>query len=120
MKKKETRKLEDLYSVGPATVRDLKLLGITHVEHLVGKDARALYERPGRPFGETPRSLRDGRRILGGDRPGAGSRSAERKAQVVVLEPDPQIPHEITRAKFAHDERIVCPTIANNAAEILE
>ena len=54
MKKKETRKLEDLYSVGPATVRDLKLLGITHVEHLVGKDARALYERLGGLSGKRP------------------------------------------------------------------
>jgi nucleotidyltransferase/DNA polymerase involved in DNA repair len=45
MKKKETRKLRDLYSVGRATVRDLKLLGITRVEQLVGKDARALYDR---------------------------------------------------------------------------
>ena len=54
MKKKETRKLEDLYSVGPATVRDLKLLGIRHVEQLVGKDARALYERLGGLSGKRP------------------------------------------------------------------
>jgi hypothetical protein len=45
MKKKETRNLIDLYSVGPATVRDLKTLGITRVEQLVGKDARKLYDR---------------------------------------------------------------------------
>ena len=45
MKQKETRNLIDLYSVGPATVRDLKLLGITRVEQLVGKDARRLYDR---------------------------------------------------------------------------
>ena len=45
MKNKETRKLEDLYSVGPATVRDLKLLGITRVEQLAGRDARKLYDR---------------------------------------------------------------------------
>jgi hypothetical protein len=45
MKKKETRNLRDLYSVGPATVRDLKLLGITRVEQLAGKDARKLYDR---------------------------------------------------------------------------
>ena len=45
MKKKEIRKLEDLYSVGPATVRDLKLLGITRVEQLAGRDARKLYDR---------------------------------------------------------------------------
>jgi len=45
MKEKETRQLRDLYSVGPATVRDLKLLGITRVEQLVGRDARKLYDR---------------------------------------------------------------------------
>jgi hypothetical protein len=45
MKQKETRQLEDLYSVGPATVRDLKLLGITRVDKLVGQDARKLYDR---------------------------------------------------------------------------
>jgi hypothetical protein len=45
MKKKETRTLGDLYSVGPATVRDLKALGITAVEQLVGQDARKLYDR---------------------------------------------------------------------------
>jgi hypothetical protein len=45
MKEKETRQLRDLYSVGPATVRDLKLLGITRVEQLAGRDARKLYDR---------------------------------------------------------------------------
>jgi len=45
MEQKETRNLIDLYSVGPATVRDLKTLGITRVEQLVGKDARKLYDR---------------------------------------------------------------------------
>jgi Pathogenicity locus len=45
MKKKETRNLRDLYSVGPATVRDLKLLGITAVGQLVGQDAGKLYDR---------------------------------------------------------------------------
>jgi len=54
MKKKATRKLEELFSVGPATVRELKLLGITQVEHLVGKDARALYERLGGLSGKRP------------------------------------------------------------------
>jgi hypothetical protein len=52
MKQKEPRQLRDLYSVGPATVRDLKLLGITRVEQLVGKDARKLYERLGRLSGK--------------------------------------------------------------------
>jgi hypothetical protein len=45
MKNKKTRKLEDLYSVGPATVCDLKLLGITRVEQLAGRNARKLYDR---------------------------------------------------------------------------
>jgi hypothetical protein len=45
MKKKETRNLRDLYSVGPATVRDLKTLGITAVEQLVDQDASKLYDR---------------------------------------------------------------------------
>ncbi len=45
LKQKETRQLRDLYSVGPATVRDLKLLGITRVDQLVGRDARKLYAR---------------------------------------------------------------------------
>ena len=45
MKQKEIRQLRELYSVGPATVRDLKTLGITRVEQLVGKDARKLYDR---------------------------------------------------------------------------
>jgi nucleotidyltransferase/DNA polymerase involved in DNA repair len=52
MKQKETRQLRDLYSVGPATVRDLKLLGITRVEQLVGQDARKLYDRLGRLSGK--------------------------------------------------------------------
>jgi hypothetical protein len=45
LKQKETLQLRDLYSVGPATVRDLKLLGITRVEQLVGQDAGKLYDR---------------------------------------------------------------------------
>ena len=52
MKKKETRNLIDLYSVGPSTVRDLKALGITRVEQLVGQDARKLYDRLGRLSGK--------------------------------------------------------------------
>jgi hypothetical protein len=52
MKKNETRRLRDLYSVGPATVCDLKCLGITRVEQLVGKDARKLYDRLGRLSGK--------------------------------------------------------------------
>jgi hypothetical protein len=41
----ETRRLIDLVSVGPATVRDLEDLGITEVEHLMDKDARDLFEQ---------------------------------------------------------------------------
>ena len=52
MSEKETRQLRDLYSVGPATVRDLKTLGITRVEQLAGKDARELYDRLGRLSGK--------------------------------------------------------------------
>jgi hypothetical protein len=52
MKQKETRQLRDLFSVGPATIRDLKTLGITRVEQLVGKDARELYDRLGRLSGQ--------------------------------------------------------------------
>ena len=52
VKNKESRQLRDLYSVGPATIRDLKLLGITRVEQLAGKDARKLYERLGRLMGK--------------------------------------------------------------------
>jgi hypothetical protein len=38
--------------VGPATVCDLKTLGITRVEQLVGQDARKLYDRLGRLSGQ--------------------------------------------------------------------
>ena len=39
------RRLIDLVSVGPATVADLALLGITTVDALRGRDPRELYER---------------------------------------------------------------------------
>ena len=35
----------DLHSVGPATLQDLKLLGITTLEHLAAADPRDLYLR---------------------------------------------------------------------------
>ncbi len=54
MKKKESRTLRDLHSVGPATVRDLQLLGITRVEQLVGKEALVLYDRLGGLSGKRP------------------------------------------------------------------
>jgi len=41
----ETRKLSDLVSVGPATVRDLNDLGIRTVDDLKGQSAAALYEQ---------------------------------------------------------------------------
>ncbi len=37
--------LEQLPNVGPATARDLRSLGITRPQALVGKDPYALYER---------------------------------------------------------------------------
>ena len=40
-----TRRLIDLRSVGPATVRDLTALGITTVQELAGQDGADLYER---------------------------------------------------------------------------
>ncbi len=40
---KETRKLQDLVSVGPKTVEDFALLGITKVEQLKGQSADHLY-----------------------------------------------------------------------------
>jgi len=42
---KETRALSDLRSVGPATVEDLRRLGITKVEQLKGRDAKKLYDK---------------------------------------------------------------------------
>ena len=41
----EHRNLLDLESVGPATVEDLRVLGITSVGALVNADPMALYER---------------------------------------------------------------------------
>ncbi len=40
-----TRALSDLRSVGPAAMRDLRLLGIATVEELAGKNPQELYER---------------------------------------------------------------------------
>lgn len=39
-----TRKLSDLYSVGPATVRDLQVLGINSVDKLKRRKAESLYK----------------------------------------------------------------------------
>lgn len=38
------RRLRDLRSVGPATIKDLKILGINSVEQLARRDAKQLYE----------------------------------------------------------------------------
>ena len=95
MKQKETRSLRDLYSVGPATVRDLKLLGITRVEQLVGQDAGSS-TIAWAAVRTALRPLHDGR-FLGSDCSGAGPRPAEREAQVVVLEPGPEIRQEMKR-----------------------
>ncbi|MDF1544421.1 MAG: helix-hairpin-helix domain-containing protein [bacterium] len=42
---KENRKLADLVSVGPATLRDFEELGISEVEQLIDKDSVTLFER---------------------------------------------------------------------------
>jgi hypothetical protein len=39
----QKRRLIDLRSVGPATVKDLAQLGITEVEQLTGREPEALY-----------------------------------------------------------------------------
>lgn len=44
---KDNRRLIDLFSVGPRTVEDLNLLGITRVEQLVGQSADSLFARLG-------------------------------------------------------------------------
>jgi hypothetical protein len=41
----KSRRLKDLVSVGPATLRDFERLGIRSVEQLANCDARELYER---------------------------------------------------------------------------
>ncbi len=40
----EARSLSDLMSVGPATIGDLAVLGITRVEQLRGQEAQVLYD----------------------------------------------------------------------------
>lgn len=41
----DERKLQDLVSVGPATLEDFDRLGIIRVEDLIGLDAHKLYEQ---------------------------------------------------------------------------
>lgn len=45
MPKKRTRQLKDLGSVGPATLKDLELLGITTIAQLAQCDAQELFEQ---------------------------------------------------------------------------
>lgn len=45
MMTKKIRQLKDLGSVGPATIKDLHLLGITTVKQLAECDAHELYEQ---------------------------------------------------------------------------
>ena len=46
--KTDTRRLPDLISVGPAMLRDFKMLGIRSVDQLARQDPQTLYERLGR------------------------------------------------------------------------
>jgi hypothetical protein len=41
---KDNRRLIDLVSVGPATIRDLHTLGISEVSDLIGRDPNQLFE----------------------------------------------------------------------------
>jgi predicted RecB family nuclease len=41
----ETCRLQDLVSVGPATIRDLEMLGITSVAQLAKRNPEKLFER---------------------------------------------------------------------------
>jgi Pathogenicity locus len=45
---RETRKLGDLISIGPAMLRDFELLGIRSVAQLAQQDPRKMYEKLGR------------------------------------------------------------------------
>jgi Pathogenicity locus len=42
---KEKRALSDLRSVGPATIEDLRKLGVTRVAQLKGRNAKKLYDK---------------------------------------------------------------------------
>jgi len=52
--KRDSRRLEDLVSVGPAMLRDFDRLGIGSVAELARLDPRALYERLARVTGQRP------------------------------------------------------------------
>lgn len=44
----DKRELKDLISIGPAMLRDFKLLEIRSIAHLAKQDPRALYDKLGR------------------------------------------------------------------------
>ena len=46
--KGDSRKLKDLISIGPAMLRDFKLLGVRSVAQLAKHDPRKLYDQLGR------------------------------------------------------------------------
>ena len=46
--KSDSRKLKDLISIGPAMLRDFKLLGVRSVAQLAKQDPRKLYDQLGR------------------------------------------------------------------------
>ena len=50
---KEHRALEDLISVGPATLKDFKVLGISTVEQLARQDPWKLYQKLMKKTGKT-------------------------------------------------------------------
>jgi hypothetical protein len=49
----EERKLRDLVSIGPAMLRDFKMLGVSSVAHLSRKNPEKLYERLCRVTGKS-------------------------------------------------------------------
>jgi hypothetical protein len=51
---RETRKLGELISVGPATLRDFRLLGIESVAQLAGRDANQMYRKLARLRNDLP------------------------------------------------------------------
>jgi Pathogenicity locus len=52
IKRKESRALRDLISIGPAMVRDLKLLGVVSVDALARQSPENLYKKLCRITGE--------------------------------------------------------------------
>jgi hypothetical protein len=51
---KSQRKLDDLISIGPATLRDFKLLGVNSVAELARQDPEKLYAKLSRLNGQRP------------------------------------------------------------------